>query len=112
MKIRVDVEVSPEEVRTLIGLPDVKGLQDDAVQYVRDKMAQGVEGFEASALLRQFVPEAIQTANALQKMLMRGWGRFAGDEKDEDEVKPEPAKKKTTSRARAKPQTKPPGKPE
>lgn len=107
MKIRVDVEVSPEEVRTLIGLPDVKGLQDDAVQYVRDKMAQGVEGFEPSALLRQFVPEAIQTANTLQKMLMRGWGRFAGDEKEDEAatVKPQPANKKTTSRARAKPKS-------
>lgn len=90
MKIRIDIKVKPEEVRTLIGLPDVAGLQEDMIQYIREKMAAGVDGFEPLTLMKQMVPVSIQTAEGLQKAFMKGFKRFASDE---EEVEAEPKKK-------------------
>lgn len=95
MKIRIDIKVKPEEVRTLIGLPDVAGLQEDMIQYMREKMAAGVEGFEPLTLMKQMVPVSIQTAEGLQKAFMKGFKRFAGEEEAEAETE---VKKKSRSR--------------
>lgn len=78
MKVRIDIEVKPEEIRTLIGLPDVSALSDDLIQYMREKAAQGVDGFEPMTLLRQVSRESLNTASSMQKILARGFGRFAG----------------------------------
>lgn len=97
MKIRIDIKVKPEEVRTLIGLPDVAGLQEDMIQYIREKMAAGVDGFEPLTLMKQMVPVSIQTAEGLQKAFMKGFKRFAGDEEEvEAEPKKKPRRRKTT----------------
>jgi hypothetical protein len=93
VKIRIDIKVKPEEVRTLIGLPDIAGLQDDMIQYIREKMAAGVEGFEPLTLMKQMVPVSIQTAEGLQKAFMKGFKRFAGDEADDQEAEAEPKKR-------------------
>ena len=97
MKIRIDIKVKPEEVRTLIGLPDVAGLQEDMIQYIREKMAAGVDGFEPLTLMKQMVPVSIQTAEGLQKAFMKGFSKVAGG-KDEADDEPE---KKTRRRKSA-----------
>lgn len=95
MKIRIDIKVKPEEVRTLIGLPDVAALQDDIVQYVREKMAAGVDGFEPLTLMKQMVPVSIQTAEGLQKAFMKGFSKVAGGtEEAEEEKKPRRGRRK------------------
>ena len=43
--IRIEIDVKPEELRRFLGLPDVAGLQDDLVQFVRDKVGQVNENF-------------------------------------------------------------------
>lgn len=98
MKIRIDIKVKPEEVRTLIGLPDVAALQEDIVQYVREKMAAGVDGFEPLTLMKQMVPVSIQTAEGLQKAFMKGFKIFSGDEA---EAEPEEKKPRRTRRTKA-----------
>lgn len=94
MKIKIDVEVTPQEFRTLIGLPDVAGLQEDVIEYIREKMAQGVDGFEAIALLKQLVPEGAKTAASLQKMLARGFGKILRDEEPVVEEEEAPKRKR------------------
>jgi hypothetical protein len=51
MQIRIEVEVSPEELRRFLGLPDVAGLQDDVVSYLRDKVGAAGE-FDAAAFVK------------------------------------------------------------
>lgn len=84
MKVKVDIEVTPEEIRALIGLPDVQGIQDDLVQYIRDGMRKGVDTLEAVTMLRQFLPESLRTASALQNVFTRGWSKIMGDSNDTD----------------------------
>lgn len=50
MNIKIDIELTPQELRQFIGLPDVAGLQDDMIQFVRDKVSKGVENVDVDAL--------------------------------------------------------------
>ncbi len=94
MKIRIDIKVKPEEVRTLIGLQDVAGLQEDMIQYIREKMAAGVDGFEPLTLMKQMVPVSIQTAEGLQKAFMKGFSKVAGGKEEADEETDKKTRKK------------------
>lgn len=97
MKISIDIKVKPEEVRTLIGLPDIAGLQDDMIQYIREKMAAGVEGFEPLTLMKQMVPLSMQTADSLQKTFLKGFKRFTGDDTPEEPAKTTRKRKPSSS---------------
>ena len=39
MQIKIEVDVKPEELRRFLGLPDVAGLQEDVIKFVRGAMA-------------------------------------------------------------------------
>ena len=54
MQIKVEIDVKPEELRRFLGLPDVGALQDDIVEFLRDKVGEvadlGPSGFVKSNL--------------------------------------------------------------
>ena len=65
MQIKVEIDVKPEELRRFLGLPDVGALQDDIVEFLRDKVGEvadlGPSGFVKSNLdaLRNMVSKAV-----------------------------------------------------
>jgi len=59
MKIKAEIEIDPKELREFLGLPDVAGLQKEAVKAVMKKMRSGAEGFEPASLLKQMLPSNI-----------------------------------------------------
>lgn len=65
MQIKIEIDVKPEELRRFLGLPDVGALQDDIVEFLRDKVGEvadlGPGGFVKSNLdaLRTIVSKAV-----------------------------------------------------
>lgn len=51
MQIRVEIEVTPEELRRFLGLPDVTGLQEDIISFLRDKVGAASE-FDATGFVK------------------------------------------------------------
>lgn len=49
MQIKVEIDVKPEELRRFLGLPDVAGLQEDIVAFLRDKVGQASENLSPAA---------------------------------------------------------------
>lgn len=114
MKIRLEVDLTPAELRQSFGLPDVAGLQEDVIQYVRDKIEAGVDIGEAISMVKSLVPEGVQAPARVQKMFGKAFSKLArsGDDKttfkvnisDEDgefeleEVEAEAEKKKPAAR--------------
>jgi hypothetical protein len=47
MNIKIDIELTPQELRQFIGLPDVAGIQEDMIQFVRQAVTKGVKGVES-----------------------------------------------------------------
>ena len=52
MQIKIEIDVKPEELRRFIGLPDVAGLQEDLINYVRTKVGSAAENFDPAAFVR------------------------------------------------------------
>jgi hypothetical protein len=57
MQIKIEIDVKPEELRRFLGLPDVAGLQEDIVQFLREKVGAASETFDPAT----FVKENLQT---------------------------------------------------
>lgn len=49
MQIKVEIDVKPEELRRFLGLPDVAGMQEDLVAFLRDKVGQASENLSPAA---------------------------------------------------------------
>jgi hypothetical protein len=52
MQIRIEIDVKPEELRRFLGLPDVAGLQEDIIAYLRDKVGDANENFRPGDFVR------------------------------------------------------------
>jgi hypothetical protein len=85
MKIKMQVDINPKELRKLLGLPDVAGMQEEAIRAVVKKMKSGAEGFEPVTLLKQWVPGNLLKNADLQGLYKRFMQDYNEDEVDEDE---------------------------
>lgn len=74
MKFTVDVDCTPQEARTFLGLPDLKPIQDHYVQTVLETMsgAGGVEQMEG--LIRQLSPFGDAGLKLFSNMMDLGMG--------------------------------------
>jgi hypothetical protein len=82
MKIKFDIDATPQELRTFFGLPDVETLQKEMLEQIREKMLDGVEGFDPFSLMKPLMPEHLQSMTALQKSF---WNVLAAASKEEKE---------------------------
>lgn len=72
MKIRIEVEVGPTELREFLGLPDVAGIQQEALEAVAHKLRSGAaSGSDALAILRGMVPEGLLSLAEWQRLIGR-----------------------------------------
>ncbi len=92
MQIKIEIDVTPAELRQFLGLPDVAGLQEDMIAYVRGRVSKGAESFDPADLLRETTTWGNKT---LQRFLAMAAGKAGLDE--EEEAKP--ARKKASRRS-------------
>ena len=76
MKITVDIDITPEEMRELMGWPDVKGFQQELLQKVREQMQAGADGYDPLSLMQPFISQSFDSMSKFQKMMM---GVMAGN---------------------------------
>lgn len=69
MKITVDLDITPEELRKLFGLPDVEAFQRDLMDDIRARMAAGVEGYDPIKLFQPYLSGTLASWDLLQKTL-------------------------------------------
>lgn len=97
MKITIDVDITPRELRTFFGLPDIKPLQDEMLDRIGDKMRKGAEGLDPMTLLKPLMPQGMQSMEAMQTAF---WQAFTGKRStfsDEEKEGSADEKQRTTS---------------
>lgn len=99
MIIKIEIDVKPEELRAFLGLPDVVGIQEDIINYVRTRVSN-TEGFDPTDLVRGGVERGTR---AWQKVVSAAFARAAEDAAPEDNKPSKRGGGKTTRRPRAKP---------
>ncbi len=103
MQIKIEIDVQPEELRRFLGLPDVTGLQEELVSFLRDRLTEANESFDPAAFVKANI-ETIRRNKTLQRLL---YGSGAVENPDDDEpASPRggtSAKRSTSARRRRKP---------
>ncbi len=67
MKVNISVEATAQEMRELMGLPDVQPLHDEIMQNVRESMQRGVVNFDALGVLTPLFPAQMNSLGMMQK---------------------------------------------
>ena len=69
MKIRIEVDCTPEEARGFLGLPDVRALQEHMMAEVQAKFAQSMSMMDPETVMNKWVPASMQGMEALSKLM-------------------------------------------
>jgi len=67
MKITIDIDCTPEEARTFLGLPDVRPMQEEMMKELTQRMRQGLSAMDPETMLKTWVPATLQGFEQLQK---------------------------------------------
>lgn len=69
MKINVEMDMTPEEARKMMGLPDVSHLQDKMLAEMERRMKAAMDTSDPEAMLRAWMPMGGQAFEQFQKFL-------------------------------------------
>lgn len=73
MKIKLDIDATPQELRTFFGLPDVEPLQQELMEQLRKRMQEGMERYDPATLLKPLLPENMRTLESLQESFWKSF---------------------------------------
>ena len=85
MNIRIDIDVTPEEMRKLVGLPDVEAFNRELMDSVLERMKAGVEGYDPLTLFQPYLNQTMAGMDAFRKMMGVAMGGFKPPERKDDE---------------------------
>ena len=70
MKISLDIDCTPEELRGFFGMPDVKPLQERLLQEVEERMRASLQALDAETMLKTWMPAGLKGLEQLQEMFL------------------------------------------
>jgi hypothetical protein len=70
MQINVTFDLTPEEFRRLLGLPDVQAFQTELLDQMMEKMKAGEDGYEPLSLYQPLFNNGLNAMTEFQKMVM------------------------------------------
>jgi uncharacterized protein DUF6489 len=70
MKINIEFDMTPEELRRAMGLPDVQEFQNEIMKTMMEKMISGEEGYDAMSLFKPMMDESMKSMDQVQKTFM------------------------------------------
>lgn len=68
MKINVEVDMTPEEFRRAMGLPDIQPLQDELIRKAMEMIEAGAEGYDPLLLLQPYFAQGFDSMANYQKV--------------------------------------------
>lgn len=74
MKINVDIDCTPQEARTFLGLPDVEKMQDAVMAQLQAKMMENINSLDPESMMKTWLPAGIQGMEQMQKMFLSQFG--------------------------------------
>lgn len=82
MKVKIDIDCTPQEARAFLGWPDLEPLQRSMMEELQKKMAASVAAMEPEAMLKAWLSSGLEGFEKLQAM----WGKVGGARRKEPEV--------------------------
>ena len=83
MKVKFDIECTPQEARAFFGLPDVEPMQTALMKELEDRMRDNIRSLDPETMIKTWLPATIQGWGEVQKMFweqrgMPGAGNMGG----------------------------------
>ena len=79
MKFRIDLDITPEELRRTLGWPDVQQLHQEMLEKAREQL--DAEGFDPTALMKLYNPGSMDQMQRFLTQLMSG---YSASDKNKD----------------------------
>ncbi|OSQ50162.1 DUF6489 family protein [Thalassospira alkalitolerans] len=73
MKVSVDIDCTPEELRTFFGLPDVQPMQQALMKEVEERMKANLGAMDPETMINTWLPQGMQNWEQVQKAF---WNQF------------------------------------
>ena len=75
MKIKIDIDCTPEEARAFLGLPDVAPMQSVIIEKLQEQMLANLSAMDPETLFKTWFPAGMQGLEQIQKAF---WSQFPG----------------------------------
>jgi hypothetical protein len=82
MKITVDVDCTPDELRTFFGLPDVQPMQQALMAQMQERMSASLNAVDPETMIKVWMPAGVQGLEQLQKLFWSQFSSAAGRPKE------------------------------
>lgn len=73
MKLKFDIECTPEEARTFLGLPDVVPMQERLMKDLEDRLQENMQNLTPEEMVKTWMPAGMAGMAEMQKMF---WGQM------------------------------------
>ena len=81
MKIKFDIDCTPEELRGFFGLHDVKPMQEELMREVGERLRANVKALDPETMLKTWLPAGLKGFEQLQEMFLNQMGGRPGGKK-------------------------------
>ena len=74
MKVKFDIECTPQEARAFFGLPDVGPMQEALMDELESRLRDNIRSLDPETMLKTWLPATIQGWGEVQKMFWEQMG--------------------------------------
>jgi len=67
MKLKLDIDCTPDEARAFLGLPDVRPLQEALLPELEERMRATLKAMDPEAMLKTWLPATLKGFEQLQE---------------------------------------------
>lgn len=68
MKVKFDIECTPEEARHFLGLPNIAPMQDALMKEMENQMRENIRSLDPETMIKTWLPASIEGWGQVQKM--------------------------------------------
>ena len=82
MKITIDIDCTPQELRAFLGLPHIEPMQDALIAQMQERLSKYLHAMDPEAMMKLWLPGGVQGLAEIQErfwtQLMSGMAGTAG----------------------------------
>lgn len=94
MKIKVEFELTPQEFRETLGLPNISALQDEALAMLKDRITSDVENIDLAEIIESWFTQGIAASRKVQELVVSAASSILVGESDDADASASKKKRK------------------
>jgi len=67
MKVKIEIDCTPEEARAFLGMPDMTPLHDEVMADLKARMAEAAKGFDPDEALKAWMGASSEGMNQMMQ---------------------------------------------